>query len=182
MLLRNFQFAHEDFCIRQMGANGRRTQHCAGGGFAGWRRHVARDAAARLRRECERLSGAAASTRPARRLDRCRRASPNPRRGPLSRPRPPDRRLKESAELPHEKYAWTRWRVRLPAERVLEAARAEAADGSNTRTREARTLHVMCRATDSSYGTQPLDVAPIWNMRGLLHTAVHRITLNLNVS
>lgn len=88
----------------------------------------------------------------------------------------------ESAELPHEKYAWTRWRVRLPAERVLEAARAEAVDGSNTRTREARTLHVMCRATDSSYGTQPLDVAPIWNMRGLLHTAVHRITLNLNVS
>ena len=87
---------------------------------------------------------------------------------------------KEGAELPHEKYAWTRWRVRLPAERVLEAARAEAAEGSKTRTRDARTLHVMCRATDSSYGTQPLDVAPIWNMRGLLHTAVHRIILNVS--
>ena len=88
----------------------------------------------------------------------------------------------EGAELPHEKYAWTRWRVRLPAERVLEAAQAEAAGGSDTRTRDGRTLHVMCRATDSSYGTQPLDVAPIWNMRGLLHTAIHRITLNLDAS
>lgn len=103
---------------------------------------------------------------------------------------PSTEKEKEVGESLHETYAWSRWRVRLPAERVLEAVAQlpgpKGEDASNTETqgegRRGVELHVMCRATDSSYGTQPLDVAPIWNMRGLLHTAAHRISLNLNLN
>jgi sulfite oxidase len=36
-------------------------------------------------------------------------------------------------------------------------------------------LDIQCKAVDSSYNVQPDSIAPIWNMRGLLNNAWHRI-------
>ena len=34
---------------------------------------------------------------------------------------------------------------------------------------------MICKATDSSYNTQPETFGPIWNLRGVLGNAWHRI-------
>ncbi|CAI5743922.1 unnamed protein product [Peronospora destructor] len=36
-------------------------------------------------------------------------------------------------------------------------------------------LDIMCKAVDASYNVQPDTIAPIWNMRGVLNNAWHRI-------
>ncbi|KAJ8600676.1 hypothetical protein CTAYLR_007430 [Chrysophaeum taylorii] len=43
----------------------------------------------------------------------------------------------------------------------------------------ATTLTLVCKAVDSSYNAQPESVAPIWNMRGILNNAYHRVTVHL---
>uniref|UniRef100_A0AC35UGF7 Sulfite oxidase n=1 Tax=Rhabditophanes sp. KR3021 TaxID=114890 RepID=A0AC35UGF7_9BILA len=61
-----------------------------------------------------------------------------------------------------EMWAWTLWKttVKIP----------EDARGS---------FEVLCKATDRAYNTQPETAAGIWNVRGLLHNAWHRVKLNI---
>ncbi|XP_063071650.1 sulfite oxidase, mitochondrial [Engraulis encrasicolus] len=45
---------------------------------------------------------------------------------------------------------------------------------------EHQELEIMCKAVDNSYNTQPDTVAPIWNLRGVLSNAWHRVTVKIN--
>lgn len=40
-------------------------------------------------------------------------------------------------------------------------------------------LELICKATDSSYNSQPDTVAPIWNLRGVVNNAWHRVQVNV---
>ncbi|XP_057292466.1 sulfite oxidase-like [Hydractinia symbiolongicarpus] len=40
-------------------------------------------------------------------------------------------------------------------------------------------MEILCRAVDSSCNTQPETVAPIWNLRGVLNNAWHKMTLKV---
>ncbi|TMW55782.1 hypothetical protein Poli38472_010664 [Pythium oligandrum] len=42
-----------------------------------------------------------------------------------------------------------------------------------------KNLDVMCKAVDSSYNVQPDTIAPIWNMRGVLNNAWHRVRVDV---
>uniref|UniRef100_A0A1A7XMD9 Sulfite oxidase n=1 Tax=Iconisemion striatum TaxID=60296 RepID=A0A1A7XMD9_9TELE len=44
---------------------------------------------------------------------------------------------------------------------------------------EAEELEIICKAVDSSYNVQPDTVPPIWNLRGLLSNAWHRVTVRV---
>uniref|UniRef100_A0A0N5BRX7 sulfite oxidase n=1 Tax=Strongyloides papillosus TaxID=174720 RepID=A0A0N5BRX7_STREA len=61
-----------------------------------------------------------------------------------------------------EMYAWTLWKatIKIP----------EDCDDS---------LTIICKATDRQYNTQPETASGIWNVRGLLHNAWHRVKINL---
>ncbi|KAG7477434.1 hypothetical protein MATL_G00069530 [Megalops atlanticus] len=43
----------------------------------------------------------------------------------------------------------------------------------------AQELEIMCKAVDNSYNMQPDSVAPIWNLRGVLSNAWHRVTVRV---
>jgi sulfite oxidase len=59
----------------------------------------------------------------------------------------------------NRKYDWTLWEARLPV------------------TKKSMTL--ICKATDSSYSTQPEKFDFIWNFRGVLSNAWHRINITV---
>lgn len=58
-------------------------------------------------------------------------------------------------------WAWTLWRteVKIPA--------------------DAKELVILCKATDRAYNTQAETAAGLWNLRGLLHNAWHRIPVEI---
>ncbi|KAL3117145.1 hypothetical protein niasHT_007548 [Heterodera trifolii] len=59
-------------------------------------------------------------------------------------------------------WAWTLWTVELPiSEATIRNGRME----------------LVCKATDRSYNTQPETGIALWNVRGLLHNAWHRVTV-----
>lgn len=66
----------------------------------------------------------------------------------------------EKDTLLNRTWSWTLWNVRIPVK-----------SGQN--------LQVVCKAIDSCYNNQPENVAPIWNLRGVLTNSWHRITLNV---
>ncbi|KAG1694003.1 hypothetical protein DVH05_022021 [Phytophthora capsici] len=43
-------------------------------------------------------------------------------------------------------------------------------------------LDIMCKAVDASYNVQPDTIAPIWNMRGVLNNAWHRVHVTVEES
>ncbi|TYZ60279.1 hypothetical protein PybrP1_008510 [[Pythium] brassicae (nom. inval.)] len=43
-------------------------------------------------------------------------------------------------------------------------------------------LDIMCKAVDASYNVQPDTIAPIWNMRGVLNNAWHRVNVEVVVA
>ncbi|KAM3935203.1 sulfite oxidase, mitochondrial isoform 2-T2 [Leptodactylus fuscus] len=45
---------------------------------------------------------------------------------------------------------------------------------------EEKEMKVICKAVDSSYNVQPDTVAPIWNLRGVLNNAWHRISVKVS--
>ncbi|XP_075708238.1 sulfite oxidase, mitochondrial [Rhinoderma darwinii] len=45
---------------------------------------------------------------------------------------------------------------------------------------EDKELTIICKAVDSSYNVQPDTVAPIWNLRGVLNNAWHRISVTVD--
>uniref|UniRef100_A0AAF5CXV5 sulfite oxidase n=2 Tax=Strongyloides stercoralis TaxID=6248 RepID=A0AAF5CXV5_STRER len=61
-----------------------------------------------------------------------------------------------------EMYAWTLWKTTIT---IPEDSKD--------------TLTIICKATDRQYNTQPETASGIWNVRGLLHNAWHRVEINL---
>ena len=61
-------------------------------------------------------------------------------------------------------WAWTTWEAEVP----ISAAAVEAGR-----------LELCCKAVDSSYNVQPDTTAPIWNLRGCLSNAWHRIEIKV---
>ncbi|KAG9328993.1 hypothetical protein JZ751_008513, partial [Albula glossodonta] len=45
---------------------------------------------------------------------------------------------------------------------------------------DAQELEIVCKAVDSSYNVQPDSMAPIWNLRGVLSNAWHRVRVTVN--
>lgn len=73
--------------------------------------------------------------------------------------------LKEgSQQNPSRAWAWTFWGCSVPIPECLRG----------------KEITVLCRATDASYGTQPEQAAPIWNLRGLNCNCWHRVTVKHN--
>jgi len=68
--------------------------------------------------------------------------------------------LKEGSEQhPSRAWAWTFWEASIPVPEKLRG----------------KQVTVLCRATDSSYNTQPERAEPIWNLRGLNCNCWHRV-------
>lgn len=44
---------------------------------------------------------------------------------------------------------------------------------------KAATLNLVVKAVDSNYNTQPENFKDIWNLRGVLSNAYHKITVNI---
>ena len=59
-------------------------------------------------------------------------------------------------------YSWTLWECLIPIP-IEHSGKME----------------IVCKAQDSSCNTQPETVAPIWNLRGVLNNAWHRIEVNI---
>ncbi|KAL7078515.1 hypothetical protein ACQ4LE_002132 [Meloidogyne hapla] len=73
--------------------------------------------------------------------------------------------LKQSEDQDFEHmWAWTLWSLKIP---IPEEAK------------ENGHFELICKATDRAYNTQPEDASGIWNVRGLLHNAWHRVPLIL---
>lgn len=68
----------------------------------------------------------------------------------------------------HQSWAWTPWtaEVQLP-DSVLSDKSGKAQ------------VELLCRAVDNSYNTQPDTTAPLWNLRGVLNNAWHRVRVNV---
>ena len=62
-------------------------------------------------------------------------------------------------------WAWTLWEACVPLPATAQQA------GSKV------TLAV--RAVDSQYNSQPENVAPLWNLRGVLNNAWHSVDLSV---
>ncbi|XP_013177287.1 PREDICTED: probable sulfite oxidase, mitochondrial isoform X2 [Papilio xuthus] len=73
-------------------------------------------------------------------------------------------RLQQDAAPHREHYAWTLWTVHLPV--PDHAAQAE----------------LWVKATDGNFNTQPERFDHIWNIRGILSNAYHRVTVRLHRS
>lgn len=69
--------------------------------------------------------------------------------------------LEQDDALPPQHWAWTLWELELPV------------DSSK------KTSEIWVKAVDSSYNTQPESFEYIWNLRGVLNNAYHKITINL---
>ncbi|XP_059186046.1 sulfite oxidase, mitochondrial [Centropristis striata] len=67
----------------------------------------------------------------------------------------------EPSPPPGQAWAWKLWEVTAP----LPA--------------EAQELEIVCKAVDNSYNMQPDTVPPIWNLRGVLSNAWHRVTVKI---
>lgn len=60
-------------------------------------------------------------------------------------------------------WAWTPWEIDVSVPQ--DAAQVE----------------IICKAVDASYNAQPDTIAPIWNMRGMLNNAWHRVRVHIVV-
>lgn len=60
----------------------------------------------------------------------------------------------------NKKWAWTLWKldVDIPQDHNGE-------------------LNIVCKAVDESYNVQPDSTPPIWNLRGVLSNAWHRVNV-----
>ena len=61
----------------------------------------------------------------------------------------------------YREWAWTLWEATVPL--------PEGAGQPGSR------IQLAARAVDSQYNAQPDNVAPLWNIRGVLNNAWHRI-------
>ncbi|CAN0014311.1 unnamed protein product [Bubo scandiacus] len=70
-------------------------------------------------------------------------------------------RLAGERPAPGRAWAWVLWELEAPV-----TAGAE--------------LEIVCKAVDGSYNVQPDTVAPIWNLRGVLSNAWHRVRVTVS--
>eukprot|EP00245_Coleochaete_scutata_P010478 TRINITY_DN3671_c0_g2_i1.p1 TRINITY_DN3671_c0_g2~~TRINITY_DN3671_c0_g2_i1.p1 ORF type:complete len:580 (+),score=104.36 TRINITY_DN3671_c0_g2_i1:155-1741(+) len=61
-------------------------------------------------------------------------------------------------------WAWTLWEAEVPVPKEREPS---------------GTVQICAKATDASYNSQPDNVAPIWNLRGVVNNAWHRVQVNV---
>ncbi|TRY92039.1 hypothetical protein DNTS_034916 [Danionella cerebrum] len=59
-------------------------------------------------------------------------------------------------------WAWKLWEINIPLPQKPQE------------------LEIVCKAVDNSYNTQPDTVAPIWNLRGVLSNAWHRVKIKVS--
>ena len=69
--------------------------------------------------------------------------------------------LNQEETRPNRAWAWTLWETSIPLPE------------------ECGKLEVCCKAVDTSYNVQPDHVAPLWNLRGFLNNAWHRIHITV---
>lgn len=70
----------------------------------------------------------------------------------------PAKLSKHPHSRPSRAWAWTLYEATLP---LPEGFKGQ--------------LQLACKATDQSYNTQPEDVSSIWNIRGLVNNAWHKV-------
>ncbi|XP_035231745.1 sulfite oxidase-like isoform X2 [Stegodyphus dumicola] len=70
--------------------------------------------------------------------------------------------LQQDSSPLYKCWAWTLWRVSVPVEM-----------SSNSE------VQIICKAVDSSYNVQPDSFPPIWNLRGVLGNAWHKINVKV---
>lgn len=58
-------------------------------------------------------------------------------------------------------WAWTPWEIDVQVPQ------------------DAEQVEIICKAVDASYNAQPDTIAPIWNMRGMLNNAWHRVCVRI---
>ncbi|CAG9582011.1 unnamed protein product [Danaus chrysippus] len=68
-------------------------------------------------------------------------------------------RLRSDSAPPREHYSWTLWDVDLPA--------------------SGPQMEIWVKATDSNFNSQPENFRDIWNIRGILSNAYHKIKVNV---
>ncbi|KAI4895484.1 hypothetical protein NFI96_016433 [Prochilodus magdalenae] len=68
----------------------------------------------------------------------------------------------EPSPPPGRAWAWKLWEITIP---LPEGAQE---------------MELVCKAVDSSYNAQPDSAAPIWNLRGVLSNAWHRVKVKVN--
>ncbi|KAB1270232.1 Sulfite oxidase; mitochondrial [Camelus dromedarius] len=64
-------------------------------------------------------------------------------------------------QRPRKAWAWRLWQLQAP----VPPGKTE--------------LNIVCKAVDDSYNVQPDTVAPIWNLRGVLSNAWHRVHVHI---
>ncbi len=64
-------------------------------------------------------------------------------------------------QSPGRTWAWTLWNLQVPKSEFTKVAEGE--------------VEIICKAVDAAYNTQPERVEPIWNLRGVLSNAWHRV-------
>nr|XP_020448909.1 sulfite oxidase, mitochondrial isoform X2 [Monopterus albus] len=67
----------------------------------------------------------------------------------------------EFSPPPGRAWAWKLWEVSAPLPP------------------EVQELEIVCKAVDNSYNMQPDTISPIWNLRGVLSNAWHRVKVNI---
>ncbi|XP_052747496.1 sulfite oxidase isoform X2 [Bicyclus anynana] len=68
--------------------------------------------------------------------------------------------LQCDAAPPRTHYAWTLWTISMPVDGACQ-------------------MEIWVKATDSNFNTQPENFDDIWNIRGILSNAYHRIKVNI---
>jgi sulfite oxidase len=69
--------------------------------------------------------------------------------------------IQPNGQSPYRSWAWTFWEVTVPIPKGHKGK-----------------VQLVCKACDSQYNVQPDSVEGIWNLRGCLSNAWHRITVN----
>jgi sulfite oxidase len=73
-------------------------------------------------------------------------------------------KLQKLPQQPDRAWAWSLFEARLPLPPGTQAGQQ---------------LELVCKAVDASYNTQPDSVAAIWNLRGVVNNAWHRVRVDV---
>ena len=71
--------------------------------------------------------------------------------------------LEKEKQPLHREWAWTIWEATLPIPKHMRG----------------KQLELVCKAVDTSHNAQPDSIDGIWNLRGLIHNAWHRVKVNV---
>jgi len=70
--------------------------------------------------------------------------------------------INPTEQKPGHAWAWTLWQAKIPLAKDYEGK-----------------MNITCKAVDSSYNTQPEALGPIWNLRGVLNNAWHKVNVDI---